>query len=182
MDGEGKIVSTHQRRAARARGHVGLRASTRTEPKTSPEELLAAAHASCFAMQLASRAGRRRLGARTAITVTRKVAFELGIGITDIHARSRRSTVDGLTDDEILRRSPSAPRRRARSRRALAGVDDHARAARPRPADDEDEADEAERRRRRPRSTRVLSEARRPPVPAVAAAYPGPAMAGLRRD
>ena len=52
-----------------------------TEPKTSPEELLAAAHASCFAMQLAS----GLVGAGwepEEMQVECAVSFELGIGIT----------------------------------------------------------------------------------------------------
>ena len=105
----------------------GTSRNDETEPKTSPEELLAAAHASCFAMQLAH----GLIGAGwdpEVITVTAKVSFEIGIGITDI-ALVAQVESDGLPD-EILRdrraREGDVPRLEGARRRR-----DHARAARP---------------------------------------------------
>ena len=101
-----------------------------TEPKTSPEELLAAAHASCFAMQLAH----GLIGAGwdpEVITVNAKVSFEIGIGITGIDAR-RAGRVRGHPGRAAPRdrraREGDVPRLEGARRRR-----DHARAARPPP-------------------------------------------------
>ena len=114
MDGEGKIMSATSGQIPELEVTWDAR-NDETEPKTSPEELLAAAHAAVFSMQLAH----GLVGAGwdpDVITVTAKVAFELGIGITDIDAhragRVRRAPRRGAP-----RRRPSARRRRARSRR-----------------------------------------------------------------
>lgn len=71
----------------------------RTEPgggTTTPEELLAAAHASCFSMALAH--GLTENGTPpTTISTTAKVTFVPGTGITGIEL-STAATVDGIDD------------------------------------------------------------------------------------
>ena len=85
----GKDHLDHVGHAARARGHLGRPASTRTEPQTSPEELLAAAHASCFAMQFT--AGLVGSGWEPEeMQVECDVSFEVGLGITQ--SRSPRAS------------------------------------------------------------------------------------------
>lgn len=71
----------------------------RTEPgggTTTPEELLAAAHASCFSMALAH--GLTENGTPpTTISTTAKVTFVPGTGITGIELTAQ-ATVEGLDD------------------------------------------------------------------------------------
>jgi len=75
----------------------------RTDPSgggtTTPEELLAAAHASCFSMALAL--GLTGNGTPpTSISTTAKVAFVPGTGITGIEL-STTASVDGLEDTDF---------------------------------------------------------------------------------
>lgn len=74
----------------------------RTEPSggtTTPEELLAAAHASCFSMALAH--GLTENGTPpTSISTTAKVSFVAGTGITGIEL-STSATVDGIEDADF---------------------------------------------------------------------------------
>lgn len=74
----------------------------RTEPSggtTTPEELLAAAHASCFSMALAH--GLTENGTPpTSISTTAKVSFVAGTGITGIEL-STSATVDGIDDADF---------------------------------------------------------------------------------
>lgn len=76
--------------------------ASRTEEangKTSPEELIAAAHASCFAMALShdlAEAGFTAERLETSSTVT----FEPGVGITTAHL-TVRGTVPGMSADEF---------------------------------------------------------------------------------
>ena len=152
MDGEGKIISTTSGRFPSSRS-PGTPRNDETEAKTSPEELLAAAHASCFAMQLAH----GLVGAGwdpEVITVRAKVSFELGIGITDIDAH-RAGRVGRAPATRFCATSPSARRRRARLEGARRRRD-HARAARPAAAEDEEEAAEVAVDELATRSTRVL--------------------------
>ena len=125
-DGAGKIVSTTT--GALPELEVTWNARVNEDQTiTSPEELLAAAHASCYAMQFSSglvRAGREP----EEVTVSAEVSFEVGVGITT-SALTVRVAVDGLTDDEI--REIAAQARYCPVSRALAGVDITLRPARP---------------------------------------------------
>ncbi|MET9254702.1 OsmC family protein [Streptomyces sp. NPDC003717] len=65
--------------------------------KTSPEELIAAAHSSCFAMALSH--GLAGAGTPpTRLTTSADVTFQPGEGITGIHL-TVEGTVPGLDDD-----------------------------------------------------------------------------------
>ena len=119
MDGEGKIMSSTSGQLPELELTWDAR-NDETEPKTSPEELLAAAHASCFSMQLAH----GLIGAGwdpEVITVNAKVAFELGIGITDITLIARVES-DGLPD-EVLRDTAERAKANCPVSKALAGVE-----------------------------------------------------------
>lgn len=76
----------------------------RTEPgggTTNPEELLAAAHASCFSMALAH--GLTEAGTPpTTISTTARVSFVAGTGITGIELTTTAS-VPGISDDDFMR-------------------------------------------------------------------------------
>ena len=87
--------------------------------KTSPEELIAAAHASCFSMALASglaKAGNAPERLDTSATVT----FVPGTGITKI-ALSVRGTVPGL-DADGFRAAAEDAKQNCPVSQALAGV------------------------------------------------------------
>jgi osmotically inducible protein OsmC len=98
-DGEGTIVST----GTGTISNVGVSWRSRVddvEGQTSPEELLAAAHAACFAMQFVY--GLVGAGAEPEeVHVSAKVHFEPGVGITD-SALTARVVVSGLPDDKIV--------------------------------------------------------------------------------
>ena len=119
LDGEGKIVST----TTGALPELEVTWQSRVDedqPLTSPEELLAAAHASCFAMQFTS--GLVGAGWEPELMhVSCTVSFEVGLGITE-SALTARVTVAGLTDekiDEIAQRAKIM----CPISRALAGID-----------------------------------------------------------
>lgn len=87
--------------------------------RTSPEELIAAAHASCFSMALAgglAKAGNAPERLQTSAVVT----FVPGTGITKI-ALSVRGTVSGL-DAEGFRQAAEAAKVGCPVSQALAGV------------------------------------------------------------
>ena len=89
--------------------------------KTSPEELIAAAHASCFSMALAgalAKAGTPPERLNTSATVT----FVPGTGITSI-ALAVRGAVPGL-DAEGFREAAEAAKENCPVSKALAGVPD----------------------------------------------------------
>ncbi len=74
--------------------------------KTSPEELIAAAHASCFNMALSgglSRAGHEPQALDTRADVT----FQPGEGITGI-TLTVRAEVDGMSSDEFVEAAEAA--------------------------------------------------------------------------
>ena len=74
--------------------------------KTSPEELIAAAHSSCFSMALSSalaKAGNPPERLETSAEVT----FQPGEGITGIHL-TVRGTVPGLSADEFAKAADGA--------------------------------------------------------------------------
>src|SRR6266508_3833255 len=87
MDGEGKIVSSTSGLLPELDVTWAAR-NDETEPLTSPEELLAAAHASCFSMALAH--GLVGSGwTPEEIQVSATVSYETGIGITGINLVAR---------------------------------------------------------------------------------------------
>ena len=119
MDGQGTLMSSTSEQLPEFEFTWDSR-NDETEPKTSPEELLAAAHAADFAMQLAH----GLIGAGwdpDVITVRAKVAFELGIGITDITLVAQVES-DGLPD-EILRATAERAKATCPLSKALAGVE-----------------------------------------------------------
>src|SRR5580765_8401275 len=140
MDGEGKIMSSTSGQLPELELTWDAR-NDETEPKTSPEELLAAAHASCFSMQLAH----GLIGAGwdpEVINVNAKVSFELGIGITDITLVARVES-DGLPD-EVLRETAERAKATRPVSKALAGVEIALELPDPPPPDDEEELGEGE--------------------------------------
>jgi osmotically inducible protein OsmC len=89
--------------------------------KTSPEELIAAAHAACFSMALShelAEAGTAPERLETGAVVT----FEPGVGITKI-ALSVRGRVPGA-DEDAFRQSAESAKENCPVSQALAGVED----------------------------------------------------------
>jgi osmotically inducible protein OsmC len=75
----------------------------RSEGRTSPEELLAAAHAGCYAMSLAGELASRgaapeHLDVRAVVTLDQVAGGSHRIVSSEIHARAR---VTGLTEGEL---------------------------------------------------------------------------------
>jgi lipoyl-dependent peroxiredoxin len=119
MSGSGTI----DRVGSGAFGPLDVSWAARTEEasggKTSPEELIAAAHASCFSMSLASalaKAGTPPQRLSTSATVT----FVPGTGITTI-ALAVRGSVSGL-DGDGFRTAAEGAKENCPVSRALAGV------------------------------------------------------------
>jgi len=81
------------------------RAETR-ESGTSPEELIAAAHASCFAMALSFGLGNAGTPPQR-LETSAEVTFQAGQGITGIHL-TVRGTVPGLDADGFRQAAESA--------------------------------------------------------------------------
>src|ERR1700689_419538 len=98
LDGEGKIVSKTSGTLPVL--DVTWRARVDAEEAmTSPEELLAAAHASCYAMQLTSGivgAG----GEPEELRISCEVSLEVGLGITE-SALTAHITAGGLSDEKL---------------------------------------------------------------------------------
>jgi osmotically inducible protein OsmC len=97
MDGSGTIRSTTSGAFGELPVSWAARSEDKTGGKTSPEELIAAAHAACFSMALS--AGLAKDGTppdelKTSATVT----FQPGEGITKI-ALSVEGSVPGLEED-----------------------------------------------------------------------------------
>ena len=68
--------------------------------RTSPEELIAAAHSSCFSMALSN--GLAKAGTPpTALDTSAEVDFVPGTGITEIRL-SVRGTVEGMSNDDFV--------------------------------------------------------------------------------
>ena len=74
--------------------------------RTSPEELIAAAHSSCFSMAF-SNALAKAGHAPEALETSAAVTFQPGEGITGIALRVR-GTVPGLAEDEFVRMAEDA--------------------------------------------------------------------------
>ena len=93
--------------------------SEAVESKTSPEELIAAAHAACFSMALShglAQAGHPADELKTSATVT----FQPGEGITKI-ALTVEGTVPGL-DEDGFREAAQTAKENCPVSKALAGV------------------------------------------------------------
>ena len=118
MEGSGTITST----STGAIGQQQVSWPARSEEpsdQTSPEELIAAAHAACFSMALShvlAEAGSPPEELKSGATVT----FEPGTGITKI-ALTVRGTVPGL-DEEGFREAAEGARAGCPVSQALAGV------------------------------------------------------------
>ena len=74
--------------------------------RTSPEELIAAAHSTCFSMALAN--GLAQAGnAPDALDTKADVTFQAGKGITGIHL-SVRASVPGMSADDFAKQAQTA--------------------------------------------------------------------------
>ena len=118
-EGSGTIDST----TSGAFGGLGVTWKARSEDEhgglTSPEELIAAAHAACFSMALSGALARAETPAdelRTSATVT----FQAGEGITRIALRVE-GEVPGL-DEEGFRAAAETAKENCPVSKALAGV------------------------------------------------------------
>jgi len=97
MDGSGTITKTTSGAIGEQPVSWAARSEDATGGKTSPEELIAAAHASCFSMALSSglaKGGTPPDELQTSATVT----FQPGEGITKI-ALTVEGSVPGLDED-----------------------------------------------------------------------------------
>ncbi|MFT4265193.1 MAG: OsmC family peroxiredoxin [Nocardioides sp.] len=74
--------------------------------KTSPEELIAAAHSSCFSMAFSNGLDQNGTPAQE-LTVTAEVEFTPGTGITGI-ALTVRGKVDGLINEKFVELATAA--------------------------------------------------------------------------
>jgi osmotically inducible protein OsmC len=106
LEGSGRIRST----TSGALGELGVdwraRSEDETGGKTSPEELIAAAHASCFSMALSSglaKAGNPPDELNTSATIT----FQPGEGITKI-VLTVEGSVPGLDENAFLEAAEAA--------------------------------------------------------------------------
>ena len=97
-------------------------ASRAEEPdgQTSPEELIAAAHAACFAMALSHELGQAGARAPDQLDTSATVTFDPGAGITKV-ALAVRGRVPGL-DDGTFRQAAGAAKENCPVSQALAGV------------------------------------------------------------
>jgi len=120
MDGSGTITST----TTGAIGEQAVSWPARSEDQqsggqTSPEELIAAAHAACFAMALShglAQAGNAAEELKTSATVS----FQPGEGITKI-ALTVEGRVPGV-DEEGFRHAAEGAKKNCPVSKALAGV------------------------------------------------------------
>jgi osmotically inducible protein OsmC len=119
MDGSGTIRSTTSGALGELPVSWAARSEDETGGKTSPEELIAAAHAACFSMSLS--AGLAKSGAppdelKTSATVT----FQPGEGITKI-ALTVEGNVPGL-DEDAFREAAETAKANCPVSQALASV------------------------------------------------------------
>jgi osmotically inducible protein OsmC len=119
LEGSGTIVTT----TSGAIGDLGVTWKARSEDEhgglTSPEELIAAAHAACFSMALSSGLAKADTPAdelRTSATVT----FQPGEGITRV-ALTVEGSVPGL-DEDGFRAAAQTAKENCPVSKALAGV------------------------------------------------------------
>jgi osmotically inducible protein OsmC len=119
MEGQGTIDTVGSEAFGELEVTWAARADEDSHGKTSPEELIAAAHASCFSMALShglANAGTPAEELRTTATVT----FVPGTGITKI-ALSVRGEVPGA-DETAFRAAAEAAKAGCPVTKALAGV------------------------------------------------------------
>jgi osmotically inducible protein OsmC len=119
LDGSGAIVSTTTDAIGQQPVSWAARSTDDTGGATSPEELIAAAHAACFSMALAgglAKAGHEADELHTSATVT----FQPGEGITRI-ALTVDGSVPGL-DEDGFRAAAQAAKENCPVSKALAGV------------------------------------------------------------
>jgi len=120
LGGEGKIVSTTSGKLP----ELEVTWVGRTDEDsglTSPEELLAAAHASCYSMQLASGlvgGGYEPMEMRISCTV----ALEIGVGIVSSKLTAH-VTLDGEIADDKLREIAERAKLNCPISKALAGIE-----------------------------------------------------------
>jgi osmotically inducible protein OsmC len=88
--------------------------------KTSPEELIAAAHSSCFSMALSNVLGKAGTPPQR-LQTSAEVDFQPGKGITQIRL-SVRGSVDGIDESEFVAAAEDAKKNCPVSQ-ALTGVD-----------------------------------------------------------
>jgi osmotically inducible protein OsmC len=74
--------------------------------KTSPEELIAAAHSACFSMAFSNGLAKNDTPA-TSLKTTAEVEFTPGTGITGIKLTTR-GVVEGITNDDFVRLAEAA--------------------------------------------------------------------------
>ena len=117
MEGAGKVTF-----ASSGLGTYDVSWPARAEEpngKTSPEELIAAAHSSCFSMALSN--GLAKAGTPpTALDVTADVTFQPGTGITGIHLTAV-GTVDGI-DEETFKSAAEDAKKNCPVSQALTGT------------------------------------------------------------
>jgi len=119
MDGSGTIRSTTTGAIGELAVSWAARSEDPTGGETSPEELIAAAHAACFSMALShalAQAGHAPDELDTSATVT----FQPGEGITKV-ALTVEGTVPGIADDAFREAAENAKANCPVSK-ALAGV------------------------------------------------------------
>ena len=119
VDGSGTIVSTTSGAIGEQPVSWAARSEDATGGKTSPEELIAAAHASCFSMALSAglaKAGTPPEELRTSATVT----FQPGEGITKI-ALTVEGRVPGI-DEAGFEEAAETAKANCPVSKALAGV------------------------------------------------------------
>jgi len=119
IDGSGTIVSTTSGAIGEQPVSWAARSEDATGGKTSPEELIAAAHASCFSMALSAglaKAGTPPEELRTSATVT----FQPGEGITKI-ALAVEGRVPGV-DEAGFQEAAETAKANCPVSKALAGV------------------------------------------------------------
>jgi lipoyl-dependent peroxiredoxin len=119
MEGSGRIVSTTTGAIGEQDVSWPARSSDETGGVTSPEELIAAAHAACFAMALANTLAKEEQ-APDELRTSATVAFQPGEGITRI-ALTVEGRVPGL-DDDGFRAAAQTAKENCPVSQALAGV------------------------------------------------------------
>jgi lipoyl-dependent peroxiredoxin len=119
IDGSGTITKTTSGAIGEQAVSWAARSEDATGGKTSPEELIAAAHASCFSMALSSglaKAGTPPDELQTSATVT----FQPGEGITKV-ALTVEGSVPGV-DENGFREAAQTAKENCPVSKALAGV------------------------------------------------------------
>ena len=119
IHGDGTIVSA----TSGALPQLPVSWASRSEApngKTSPEELIAAAHAACFAMALSHGLAEAGFTAET-LSTSSTVTFEPGVGITTAHL-TVSGAVPGMSADEF-RTAAEAAKAGCPVSQALAGVE-----------------------------------------------------------